>query len=135
MAPHPNLRLTVHPKQRLPSHNNLQIIDNKEHTITTQENVPGMMCGTCVFYHLETTLERDIHPLKHLPPYNPDPPEVVTILEGVCTRHQGYLFIGIKDNETCPYYEERNPMYQFHDTVLTDDADPHQGPVIHRVLT
>lgn len=94
-----------------------------------------MMCGTCIYYQLEIELAPDVHPSKALPAYNPDPPEVVVTLIGVCTRHQGYLFINVKDNETCPYYEERNPMYQFHDTVLTDDADPHAGPVIHRVLT
>lgn len=94
-----------------------------------------MMCGTCIYYHLESILEPDVHPSKLLPPYDPDPPEVVYTLEGICTRHQGYLFINVNDNETCPYYEERNPMYQFHDTVLTDDADPYAGTVIHRVLT
>lgn len=135
MAPHPNLRMIIHPSQRLPSHNNLQVIDNKEHKITTDENVPGMMCSTCVYYQLEVPLTPDIHPSRTLPAYDPEPPEVVVTLDGVCTRHYGYLFINIRDNETCPYYEEQNPMYQFHDTVLTDDEDPHQGPVIHRVLT
>ncbi len=130
--------------QWLPSSNNLQVLDNKEFPITVEQHRAGMTCRTCVFFHLALELEPDVHPDKTHPKYKLDDEWNLYVVNqqkaeyepiGVCTRHQGYLFTGIAPWDTCPYYTERDPRFQFIDTTLTDDEDPHLGPVAHRVLT
>lgn len=118
--------------QRLPTSNNLQVLDNNVVNIATAHNRPGMTCRTCRYYQLPVELEPDVHPSKTEPVVTPNPElDKITMtadgkavnfmfVRGMCTRHQGYLIVNVFDHYSCPYYNERHPHQQFHDDTLRD---------------